>query len=137
MEYLSKKDKRDIENPLRFHNKKFTRMKIDSIGHDQLSVKPYNPYNNISGNLKNHGDQLLPNQIIHIAQMCIAQVLQNSRSEYDHSPNNSTLNNHMEGLELIKNLEKFMSNFNSYDTDFLSTYNQLLIDTATKKHISL
>jgi len=136
MEYLSKKDKRDIENPLRFHNKKFTRMKIDTIGHDQLSVKPYNPYSNITGLLKNHGNKLLPNQIIHICQMAIAQVLQNSRSEYDHSPNNSTLNNHMEGLELIKNLEKFMSNFNSYDTDFLSTYNQLLIDTATKGNAS-
>ena len=132
MEYLSKKDKRDIENPLRFHNKKFTRMKIDSIEPEGLTVKPYNPYNNITGNLKNHGEQLLPNQIIHITQMCIAQVLQNSRSEYDHSPNNASLNNHMQGLELIKNLEKFMMNFNSYKSDFLATYNDLLVATATK-----
>jgi hypothetical protein len=136
MEYLSKKDKQDIENPLRFHNKKFTRMKIDSIDTDKLTVKPYNPYNNISGLLNNHGDKLLPNQIIHICQMSIAQVLQNSRSVYDHSPNNASLNNHMEGLELIKNLEKFMMNFNSYKSDFLATYNDLLVATATKGSVS-
>ena len=111
---LSLRDQKKLKNPLRFSKVSFTRMKIDSVDEKELEKQVFNPYKYIVGNLNSKNSKnILPEELLDICMQSIILMLKNTRTGY-YLNAKTTVNSHVEGIDLINKLKNFTQHFSTY-----------------------